>query len=784
MIKHYLKVISREIHQNWFRFLLNTLGISVGLLIFSFTYFLLLKARGKDVTSFKNHDRIVQITNSDSSGEKTYPVTNDDINRIMRLCISDFETVATISPVPFDGYVNVERPTGDFLPHSTSWIRSVNDEFFDIFNAEFLQGNNLYWENKTAVLSKSFAEKLFGNENPIDKNIELTDKTHHIFEVYRVVGVIKDIYVDAMGADIYISDSEVTTSPRVFALLNNKSTTEIVNQQLKNIPRVNGSDSQLIPTTKPISQKKSFLNQYDPFAVGLVLLSLLVLLSAIINFFNILVSSYITRNRQLTLRKIAGASQKYIFRQLICEIIPVLFISLLMSISFTEILLSQFTKLQIQNFPGINLYPQQIYYIQLCTTGFILILSIVLIVIFLNKTKKMLAAEGMRGFITVKPNKKILRNISLGVQLFFAFFLLSSTILLFNYYQKINSEEKIPLTRSDLNRIFAVPLLDFTLPDHHQEIINKIKTINVVEEVLQIGSFMPIGESFDNEMQSYFTVQTSYLLPDSIQCPITIICAEDNYFSFFNLNIQGIDISTLAPNDAIVTQSLMENIKSNSDTGSIDLGCGIYHIAGVVEEMPFVRSVKGGVWIKPPIPDITPGLYVKSFDGSENSTRKELMSIIREFVPESIPYKIENLYENQERVNGYPLAFYSIIGIISFFSLILALFGIYSAITVDTRRKQKSVAIRKINGAGRKDIYWLFGKLYIILLGVSFIISSAIIVLAWNNLSLDIPLKYRPNILFSLIATLIIVALFTTIVMLNKLNRISKTNPIDVVKYE
>ena len=73
-----------------------------------------------------------------------------------------------------------------------------------------------------------------------------------------------------MGADIYISDSEVTTSPRVFALLNNKSTTEIVNQQLKNIPRVNGFDSQLIPTAKPISQKKSFLNQYDPFAVGLV----------------------------------------------------------------------------------------------------------------------------------------------------------------------------------------------------------------------------------------------------------------------------------------------------------------------------------------------------------------------------------------------------------------------------------------------------------------------------------------------------------------------------------
>ena len=36
--------------------------------------------------------------------------------------------------------------------------------------------------------------------------------------------------------------------------------------------------------------------------------------------------------------------------------------------------------------------------------------------------------------------------------------------------------------------------------------------------------------------------------------------------------------------------------------------------SGVVEEMPFVRSVKGGM-DKAPIPDITPGLYVKTLMG-------------------------------------------------------------------------------------------------------------------------------------------------------------------------
>lgn len=46
--------------------------------------------------------------------------------------------------------------------------------------------------------------------------------------------------------------------------------------------------------------------------------------------------------------------------------------------------------------------------------------------------------------------------------------------------------------------------------------------------------------------------------------------------------------------------------------------------------------------------------------------------------------------------------------------------GIYGAISIDTVRRQKEVAIRKINGARLLNIYWLFGKTYLIL----FLISS------------------------------------------------------------
>ncbi len=52
-------------------------------------------------------------------------------------------------------------------------------------------------------------------------------------------------------------------------------------------------------------------------------------------------------------------------------------------------------------------------------------------------------------------------------------------------------------------------------------------------------------------------------------------------------------------------------------------------------------------------------------------------------------------------------------------SIIITLLGVYSSITLDTERRQKEVAIRKVNGAGMSHIIWLFARLYITLLMVT-----------------------------------------------------------------
>ena len=53
--------------------------------------------------------------------------------------------------------------------------------------------------------------------------------------------------------------------------------------------------------------------------------------------------------------------------------------------------------------------------------------------------------------------------------------------------------------------------------------------------------------------------------------------------------------------------------------------------------------------------------------------------------------------------------------LILFFALVcvvVTLLGVYAAITLDTERRCKEVAIRKVNGAGRRQIFRLFAKTY------------------------------------------------------------------------
>lgn len=137
-------------------------------------------------------------------------------------------------------------------------------------------------------------------------------------------------------------------------------------------------------------------------------------------------------------------------------------------------------------------------------------------------------------------------------------------------------------------------------------------------------------------------------------------------------------------------------------------------------------------------------LGLKFISGSQGDWQNN-RAVIRNYLPESIPYEVESLSQIFERKAGYPKTLARVAYLIAFFALVIILFGIYAAVLTDTAKSRKSVAIRKINGATPTDIYQLFGRLYVVLITLAFILSAPLVVFVFDKTFMSIPTEFRPD---------------------------------------
>ena len=114
--------------------------------------------------------------------------------------------------------------------------------------------------------------------------------------------------------------------------------------------------------------------------------------------------------------------------------------------------------------------------------------------------------------------------------------------------------------------------------------------------------------------------------------------------------------------------------------------------------------------------------------------------------------------------------------------------GIWSTIALDTRSRQKEVALRKIHGAKRGDIALLFGRLYLWLIGVASVIAIPVGIL-FNQILQDWGRQeFIPPHLISPVMPLLLSICLTTLVILLVVSlhvrTVMKQNPAEIIAKE
>jgi putative ABC transport system permease protein len=358
MFKLNLKIALRSLWNNKGFTLINIGGLAIGI---ASCMILLLY-----VKSEWSYDR--QFTNY----KKSYVVYNN-------IKASGQIFSVTVTPNAMAEEIKTEIPGVVYTSHSSNWgsqlisygtkkfkkdVIYADPSFLKILDYKFLMGNpnQVLRDINTVVLTKSLAKNLFGNEDPINKNVLFDNK-----ESLKVEAIVEDMpanssftfdylvpwaFAEKMRPEIknpnWGDNSYLTLVQLQDESLYTQANRAIQKMYLRHDKNSN-SEAFLQPLSKfhlyrEFENGKSVGGKIDQLKIFLIL-AFSILLIACINFMNLTTAKSGKRAKEVGVRKAIGSSRKWLIIQFMSESMLLSSMSTIMAFILVEICLPYFNNI-------------------------------------------------------------------------------------------------------------------------------------------------------------------------------------------------------------------------------------------------------------------------------------------------------------------------------------------------------------------------------------------------------------------------------------------------------
>ena len=399
--------------------------------------------------------------------------------------------------------------------------------------------------------------------------------------------------------------------------------------------------------------------------------------------------------------------------------------------------------------------------------------------------------------------RHILRNILIGLEVSLS---VCACFCLTGY---VSGRERLynPLSHSKLKRTYIVDLSNSRYDATRRLIMDRIQRLPFIEDAVATRS----PQVTTNDQQAVFAVSlnTTGYEGNNFQY---IIFSDSTYFRFFNIPVTYHN-ATDGMNKVYLSQTLFDRI---GETGhKTDPFYQLYEhdlmdlmMKGKMPESEkeedyyalFEKFTIAGVFrnrfgdVSSPnehndsyvllIDDRHPCkyLYIRLRQGTDVAhARHEIEKICMDYIDLSVPELVTQIGDRWLDSSGNS-RIYMLLAIMAFIAgVFMVVLSITSAISTDTGRRRKEVALRKIHGARASDIAKLFILPYIVITVIAFavgwIIAESISDLLGPVLWIRI-LPWHGLVVFVFIVLVIALSAFW------KVRRIMRTNPADVIKSE
>ena len=768
MILHYIITAWRCIMKFKTQNIIAVLGLSVALFCFSICLYLTRYIYDID-GCFENRDRIVEFSlqNSEMLGNGSYMagVPKEMFQIVKPHMEKDVEAfVQTSYALDRDYSVEVN---GKQLPYTLLTIE-VDSTYQTVFTPEVVSGS---WEvaantPNAIVLSESCAKKLFGDVHPaIGKQLILTERIISSPEstprnggiAYTIQAVAKDVsennsleFLKSFDAWV-MNDSEGRlregfqrpgmTGTMLYALLKKDVKMKDFFQTLKdNHLTVNlwGNDWDIC--ANPLGEVIIKTSGISITANVAFVAGILILLVGLLNFFHFLTGSYLTRIREYSLRSVNGAHGRHLWSMLSVQSALLILVCGAFTGLFMELSASKL-KMDFYQFRF-----DVDYLTLLKQTGGYLVGLLLLCMLaawgIVWKVRRITILKGIAGGGGVY-GKHRLRNVLLGIQLFICWIFVSLAVTL--YLQADKSAKTIfsTLTVEEKEEIFSFPMeFSFMETPAKRTFIEGMRNLPGVKDVLIAD--IPYTQGVSGNL-----LYSEKDNPESAM-NIPLYSVTPNFCNFMQIDIiNGKDIE--GPTDMLMDATIEKFYQSEMTGKSFYDDRGIHTVVGITE--PFITScyrsdVDGYAFLAQDFSYYIAHCYVKCHPGEKKKAEASLRAYFRQQLPESVEVPFHTLMDDIKEIQSFEFKLQGIVGFMALVAIVISLLGIYSAITLDTEYRRKEMAIRKVNGAGVKQIAFIFARLYIWLLLITAAVAFPIVWAIHNLLRTSYAIFIDTGILF------------------------------------
>lgn len=760
MTKYYFKISARKMLGNLTISSINILGLAIGffafILITEYVAFENSYDRPND-----NIDNLYRITTDSYKEHKLLKRTAKTTSGIGKLMQDNLPEVIKQTRVLYSDGFSVSYEDQDYIKLK---LMSVDSSFLSMFEIKLMAGNihNALEAPKSVVLTENLAKRIFGDVKDysllIGKPVKLgtlietitgvcADPPENASFQFDLLSSYNTLYADDKGGvsefnygfteldffnfiQLEAGSDHQTTERKVQELVRNRFSELIKNgnqnifhlQPFNSIHFSKGLEDEMFKTNRATSV-------WGLFFIGLFLLAI-----AWINYVNMAVAQSLERTKEMSLRKLSGATSGQLLTVFMAESFLVNFLALVIALGGISVAQNSFNHLINHNL-GIGILFDKVSIRFPIIFAIIFFCGIMVTALYpAYLLSKMNPVIGLKGKVSESLSVGVLRKLLVGFQLTITMILVSATLIV---YKQVSFFSKGDLGYN-MSQMLVVYIPACTFSEQNV-FMDKIRALPNVEAVAA-SNFVPGGELFNkggvkidhSNVENGLTVQTNTVSPEFIDTYKMSLCAGRNFTVADCIDVTDSITKTIRDSSSkiIINEKAVGYLSLQSPADAIGKlifsGGDRYTIVGVVKDFrqktfyypiqPIILfPAKSTLWRF--------SIKLKTHDLS--TTLSTIQSEYKAFFSGRV---FDYFFADDSFNLAYQgeIVFSNILMLFLLTSILLASISIFCISMFYCIKRKRELSIRKILGASVLSIVWSLSRDFFLLGSIAFIVSSCL----------------------------------------------------------